>query len=91
MFVCHIQSKLYIIDVTLTALENYSYIECPDCGKKISVFGESHVEEIAQAHGIEVLAKLPIDPKLAAACDAGALEDAQLPDLSRVCDKIEAL
>ena len=75
----------------LGIIENYSYLECPDCGKKISVFGESHVDEIAKGHGLEVLAKLPIDPKLAAACDAGTLEDAELPDLSKACDKISAL
>ena len=75
----------------LGVIENYSYLECPDCGKKISVFGESHVDEIAKGHGLEVLAKLPIDPKLAAACDAGTLEDAELPDLSKACDKIAAL
>ena len=75
----------------LGIIENYSYLECPDCGKKISVFGESHVDEIAKGHGLEVLAKLPIDPKLAAACDAGTLEDAELPDLSKACDKIAAL
>lgn len=75
----------------LGVIENYSYLECPDCGKKISVFGESHVEEIAKGHGLDVLAKLPIDPKLAAACDAGTLEDAVLPDLSKACDKIAAL
>lgn len=75
----------------LGIIENYSYLECPDCGKKISVFGESHVDEIASAHNLEVLAKLPIDPALAAACDAGAIEDAQLPDLSAACDKIAAL
>ena len=75
----------------LGIIENYSYLECPDCGKKISVFGESHVDEIAKGHGLEVLAKLPIDPKLAAACYAGTLEDAELPDLSKACDKIAAL
>lgn len=75
----------------LGIIENYSYLECPDCGKKISVFGESHVDEIAKGHGLEVLAKLPIDPKLAAACDAGTLEDTELPDLSKACDKIAAL
>lgn len=75
----------------LGVIENYSYLACPDCGKKIAVFGESHVDEIAKGHGLEVLAKLPIDPKLAAACDAGTLEDAELPDLSKACDKIAAL
>lgn len=75
----------------LGIIENYSYVQCPDCGKKISVFGESHVDEIAQAHNLDVLAKLPIDPALAAACDAGALEDVTLPDLSKACDKLAAL
>jgi Mrp family chromosome partitioning ATPase len=75
----------------LGIIENFSYIACPDCGKKITVFGESHVDDIAKAHKLDVLAKLPIDPALAAACDAGAIEDAQLPDLSAACDKIEKL
>ena len=85
-----IQAEMMNIPI-LGIIENYSYLECPDCGKKISVFGESHVDEIAKGHGLEVLAKLPIDPKLAAACDAGTLEDAELPDLSKACDKIAAL
>lgn len=58
----------------LGLVENLSYVECPDCGRKISVFGESHVEEIARQHNLKVLAKLPIDPALAAACDGGSIE-----------------
>ena len=81
-----------MMDIPIVGIiENYSYVQCPDCGKKLSVFGESHVEEIAREHKLDVLAKLPIDPALAAACDAGALEDAQLPDLSAACDKIATL
>ncbi len=72
-------------------IENYSYIVCPDCGKHISVFGESHVDEIAETHGLEVLAHLPIDPHLASACDAGNLENVILPDLAKALDKIEKL
>ncbi len=49
----------------LGMVENYSYLECPDCGKKISVFGESHIDDIAKEIGVEVLGKMPIDPKLA--------------------------
>lgn len=48
----------------LGIIENYSYLECPDCGKRISVFGESHIDEIAKELNIEVLAKMPIDPAL---------------------------
>ena len=58
----------------LGLVENFSYFQCPDCGKEHRIYGESKVEEIAKAHGIPKVAKLPIDPKLAAACDAGMIE-----------------
>ena len=58
----------------LGVVENMSYLECPDCGKKISVFGESRIDEEAEAHGIPVLARIPIDPKTAAMVDEGAAE-----------------
>ena len=57
------------MDIPILGLvENMSYLECPDCGKKISVFGESHIDEIAKEYSIPVLAKLPIDPKGSRAC-----------------------
>ena len=58
----------------LGLVENMSYVECPDCGKQIKVFGESHIDEIAAEYDVPVLAKLPMDPALAAACDAGKIE-----------------
>ena len=58
----------------LGLVENMSYFVCPDCGKKHSVFGDSHADEIAQRFGVPVLGKLPINPKLTAACDAGLIE-----------------
>ena len=58
----------------LGVVENMSYIQCPDCGKKISVFGESNLEAIADKHGLDILGRLPIDPKLTALCDAGQIE-----------------
>lgn len=65
-----------LMDVPVLALvENMSYITCPDCGREIRVFGESHIDEIAGKHGVGTVAKLPIDPALAAACDAGTIED----------------
>ena len=64
----------------LGIIENYSYLACPDCGKHIPVFGESKVDAVAAQYGLSVLAKLPIDPKLAQAVDAGAIEDAKLPE-----------
>ena len=59
----------------LGLVENYSYFRCPDCGKQHHIFGESHIEEIASAHGLKVAARLPIDPALATACDAGEVEN----------------
>lgn len=59
----------------LGLVENYSYFQCPDCGKRHAVFGESHIEDVAASLGLKVLARLPIDPAAAAACDAGKVED----------------
>lgn len=59
----------------LGIVENMSYITCPDCGRKISVFGKSGVDEIAKAHNISAVAKLPIDPALTEAADFGRIED----------------
>ena len=64
-----------MMDVPILGLvENYSFFRCPDCGRDHRIFGESHLEEIARAHGLKVLARLPIDPALAAACDRGQIE-----------------
>ena len=58
----------------LGIVENMSYIVCPDCGKHINVFGNSHVDEVAAKHHLPVLAKCPIDPQLAQLSDAGMIE-----------------
>ncbi len=55
-------------------IENMSYFECPDCGKKHSIFGEGKIDEIAAEYGIPVLAKLPIDARTPALADKGAVE-----------------
>lgn len=55
-------------------VENMSYFQCPDCGKKLSVFGESHLEKIAAKYQIPVIGQIPIDPMLAMACDRGVIE-----------------
>ena len=76
----------------LGVIENYSYLECPDCGRHIEVFGKSRVDAVAAEYGLPVLAKLPIDPKLAEAVDAGAIEDAKLPESLRgATDVLEKL
>ena len=56
-------------------VENYSYIACPDCGKKIQIFGESHVDEVAASLNIPVLGKMPMDRSFATAADAGRIYD----------------
>lgn len=58
----------------LGLVENYSYLICPDCGKKLEVFGKSGIEKVAEEQGLPVLARLPIDPKVAEAVDNGAVE-----------------
>lgn len=55
-------------------VENMSYFKCPDNGKDYQIFGDSHIDEIADKHKLKVLAKLPIDPKISAACDKGMIE-----------------
>ena len=64
-----------LMDVPVLGLvENMSYFACPDCGKKIPVFGESHINEIAEKYNTTVLAKLPIDPEIAKCVDNGKAE-----------------
>lgn len=58
----------------LGIVENMSYAVCPDCGKKIEVFGESRTAKVAMEHGIPLLARLPLDPALARECDTGVIE-----------------
>lgn len=70
-------------------VENYSYLSCPDCGKQIKVFGESHIDEIAEKFGIEVLAKIPIDPQLASVCDKGLVELFEGDWMENAADKLE--
>ena len=73
----------------LGIIENMSYVECPDCGKKISVFGESHIEETAAEYEIPVLAKIPIDPSIASKVDEGLVEYVESPWLDAAADAVE--
>ena len=74
----------------LGIVENMSYVKCPDCGKEIKVFGDSHVEQIAQPYGLEVLARIPMDPSLASLCDKGALELMECDAMEGAADIIES-
>ncbi len=75
----------------LGLVENMSYVSCPDCKKEIKVFGESHIEEIAKEHNLKVLARLPIDPKIAAACDKGLIELFDGDWLDAASDMLESM
>lgn len=72
----------------LGIVENYSYLECPDCGKKIEVFGKSHIDEIAQNLGVEVLGKIPIDPKIAQIVEEERFYEAPVNYLENVMEKL---
>lgn len=72
-------------------VENMSYIECPDCGKKIEVFGKSHISEVAAASELPLLGRIPIDPALAAAVDNGAIEDYEQNWLDKAIEAINAI
>ena len=72
-------------------VENMSYLLCPDCGRKISVFGESTADEVAKEYGIPMLAKLPIDPKIADSVDQGVVEYVESPWLDEAADIIEKM
>ena len=75
----------------LGIVENMSYFTCPDCGREIKVFGDSHMEEIATTYGIPLLARLPIDPAAAAACDSGKVESIDTAPIQPALDKILSL
>lgn len=73
----------------LGLVENYSYFHCPDNGKDYKIFGESHLEQTAAAYGLKVLANLPIDPAIAAACDAGKAEELEIAAINDCCSYLE--
>ncbi len=78
-----------LMNIPILALaENMAYFECPDCGKKHTIFGESHIEEIAEAHAVDTVSQIPINHKLAAAVDAGAIELFDGDWVDNIADKL---
>ena len=71
--------------------ENYSFLKCPDCGRKISLFGESHVDEAAAQLGIPVLGKLPLDPEYAALADKGEFHQMENPYLEQAVEAVSGI
>ena len=79
-----------MMEVPIVGLvENMSYVACPDCGKKIHLFGEGKTAEAAARHHLPVLAEMPIDPALAALTDAGDIESFQGTWLEGAADRLE--
>jgi len=75
----------------LGIVENMSYFTCPNCNEKHSVFGESHIEELAEKYSIKEISKLPINNKISAACDAGLIELFEGDWLDNIADSLEKL
>ena len=65
-------------------VENFSYFHCPDNGKDYKIFGDSHIDDVLERYNLLLLGRLPIDPNVAALCDAGKLEDIEQTNLESV-------
>lgn len=83
-------AKMMNINV-LGLIENMSYVQCDECNHKMYVFGESHIHDIAKEHELEVLAQLPLDPTIAALCDAGNIESVDVRNLEKAVQRVEGL
>lgn len=75
----------------LGVVENYSFLKCPDCGKEIRLFGESHIEETAKALSLPVLGRLPLDPAFAESVDRGDFYTKENPYLAEAVDKLKGM
>lgn len=72
-------------------IENMSYVKCPGCGEIIKVFGESHIQGVADKYNLPVLAQIPMNPAISAAADAGTIEDLEVNEIKNACDSVEKL
>ena len=85
----HMANMMHI--PVLGLVENFSYLKCPDCGKKIALFVESNIDEVAAKEGTRVLGKLPLDPAYAKAADAGAFYEMENPYLDAAVDALKTI
>lgn len=85
----HMANMMHI--PVLGLVENFSYLKCPDCGKKIALFGESNIDEVAAKEGTRVLGKLPLDPAYAKAADSGAFYEMENPYLDVAVDALKTI
>lgn len=86
---CNMAEMMHV--PVLGVVENFSYLKCPDCGKEISIFGESRVEEAAAKLSLPVFAKIPIDPVYSELADAGRFFEAENPYLERGVEALKKL
>lgn len=70
-------------------IENMAYYQCPDCGSKHNIFGDSHVDDIAEKYNLKILARLPVNPKISEACDEGLIEDFPVDWLDSTAEILE--
>lgn len=92
MIVSKMANMANMMDIPVLGLvENMSYVKCPDCGKEIKVFGDSHIDQIADKFGYDLLARIPMDPKVAALVDRGMIELMENDYLTKAADKVESL
>lgn len=75
----------------LGVVENFSYLKCPDCGREIRLFGDSHIEEAAKELAVPVLGKIPLDPQMAAAADEGVFYEKENPYLDKAAEILKKL
>ena len=81
-----------MMDIPILGLvENMSYLECPDCGRRIEVFGKSRIDETAAEYGLKVLGRIPINPEIAEKCDEGCVEQIDTSCLKAAVDAVKAL
>ena len=89
MIVSKAANMAQLMDIPVYGLvENMSYVKCPDCGKEIKIFGESHIDEIADEFGYDLLAKVPIDPEVASYVDKGWIETVKVDYFDGAVEKI---
>ena len=92
MIVAKAVNMAEMMDIPILGIvENMSYFRCPDCGKEHKIYGESNIDSVAAEKGLKVLAKLPIMPEVAAACDAGEIEKIDLAEMKALGDFLETV
>ena len=89
MIVSKAANMAHMMNIPVLGLvENLSYVKCPDCGKELKVFGDSHIDEVAKSFGYDLLARIPMDPKLSALVDRGMIELMENDYLDGACKTI---